>query len=157
MELKDVLELGFPMYLMFGLCALPWGLFADRFSSRTALVIGYFGGSAGALMTALSSTPAMIMLSLAVVGVFSCVCHPAGMGMISHGSKNVGTDLGIFSVAGSIGLVAGPAIAGLLNWLAGWRIAYLVIGVFSIFWGIALAFVNIQERLPDEKPGARII
>ena len=25
MSLKDVLALGFPMYLMFGLCALPWG------------------------------------------------------------------------------------------------------------------------------------
>ena len=28
MSLKDVLALGFPMYLMFGLCALPWGFFA---------------------------------------------------------------------------------------------------------------------------------
>jgi len=53
--------------------------------------------------------------------------------------------LGINSVAGSIGLIIGPFLAGLLNWLAGWRMAYLTIGVFSLLWGIVLIFVKIDE------------
>ena len=61
-DLKDVLALGFPMYLMFGLGALPWGLFADRFSNRLTLIICFFGTAAGAVMTALSSTPAGILI-----------------------------------------------------------------------------------------------
>ncbi len=144
-DLKEVLELGFPMYLMFGVFALPWGFFADRFSNRAALIICFFGTAAGAVMTALSTTPAGIMYSLALVGIFSCICHPAGMGLISHGARNRGMALGIFSVAGTFGLIAGPFLAGLLNWLAGWKMAYLATGIFGLLWGMALIFVRIDE------------
>jgi FSR family fosmidomycin resistance protein-like MFS transporter len=145
MNLNEVLALGFPMYLMFGLCALPWGIFADRANNRIALMIGFFGCAAGSFLTALSSTPEGIMGSLAVVGIFSCICHPAGMGLISHRAKNRGAALGIFSVAGTIGLIVGPFLAGIFNWLAGWKMAYAVMGVVSLLWGAALIFVRIDE------------
>ena len=154
MSLKDVLELGFPMYLMFGLCALPWGFFADHFSNRLALMIGFFGCAAGSFLTALSSTPAGILWSLAVVGIFSCICHPAGMGLISHGVKNRGTALGIFSVAGTVGLIVGPFLAGLMNWLAGWKVAYAVMGAVSLLWGVALIFIQIDETPVTQESAA---
>jgi MFS family permease len=96
-------------------------------------------------MTALSTTPSGIMYSLAVVGIFACICHPAGMGLISHGARNRGMALGIFSVAGTVGLIAGPFLAGLLNWLAGWKMAYLATGIFGLLWGVALMLVRIDE------------
>ena len=145
MSLKDVLALGFPMYLMFGLFALPWGFFADHFSNRLALMIGFFGCAAGSFLTALSSTPEGILWSLAVIGIFSCICHPAGMGLISHTAKNRGAALGFFSVAGTIGLIVGPFLAGMLNWLAGWKVAYAVMGIVSLLWGVALIFIKIDE------------
>ncbi|HET6488928.1 MAG TPA: MFS transporter [Syntrophales bacterium] len=154
MSLKEVLALGFPMYLMFGLCALPWGVFADHFSNRLALAIGFFGCAAGSFLTALSSTPEGILWSLAVVGIFSCVCHPAGMGLISHTAKNRGSALGIFSVAGTIGLIVGPFLAGILNWLAGWKVAYAVMGVVSLLWGAALIFTEIDETPVVHEPAA---
>jgi len=145
MELKDVLQLGFPMYLMFGLLALPWGLFSDHFSNRLALGICFIGGAAGAFMAAFSSTPAAITISLAAIGFFACISHPAGMGLISHSTKKVGTSLGIFSVAGSVGLVIGPFMAAFLNWIAGWQFAFLAAGIFSLCWGAAMLFVKIDE------------
>lgn len=145
MELKDVLALGFPMYLLFGLCALPWGFFADHFGNRLALTIGFFGSAAGSFLTALSTTPSGILWSLALIGAFSCICHPAGMGLISHGAKNRGAALGVFSVAGTVGLIVGPFLAGLMNWLAGWTVAYAVMGVVSLLWGMTLLFVRIDE------------
>jgi MFS transporter, FSR family, fosmidomycin resistance protein len=145
MSLKEVLALGFPMYLMFGLFALPWGFFADHFSNRLALVIGFFGCAAGSFLTACSSTPEGILWSLAVIGIFSCICHPAGMGLISHTAKNRGAALGIFSVAGTVGLIVGPFLAGLLNWLAGWQVAYAVMGIVSLLWGVTLIFIKIDE------------
>jgi MFS family permease len=145
MELKDVLQLGFPMYLMFGLLALPWGLFSDHFSNRLGLAICFIGGAAGALMTAFSSTPSAISISLAAIGFFACISHPAGMGLISHSTKKVGTSLGIFSVAGSVGLVIGPFLAAFLNWLAGWQFAFLAAGIFSLGWGVAKLFTKIDE------------
>ncbi len=145
LDLKDVLQMGFPMYLMFGLLALPWGIFSDRFSNRLGLAVCFLGGGAGALIAAFSSTPAMITLSLAAIGCFACISHPAGMGLISHSTNKVGTSLGIFSVAGSIGLVVGPFLAAFLNWLAGWKLAYLAAGVFSLAWGAAILCVRIEE------------
>jgi MFS family permease len=145
MDLKDVLALGFPMYLMFGLFSLPWGIFADRFSNRKALLICYFGGGLGALLTGLSSSILMLTSSLAVVGAFACICHPAGMGLISHGVRNRGTALGINSIAGSIGLTAGPFLAGLINWLSDWRMVYFAMAAFSFAWGLALLMTPIDE------------
>lgn len=145
MSLKDVLALGFPMYVAFGIFALPWGLFADRFNNRLALIIGFFGCAAGSFLTALASTPAGIMWSLAVIGTFCCICHPAGMGLISHGAENRGAALGIFSVAGTVGLIVGPFLVGILNWLAGWKLAYAAMGFASLLCGVAMLFVRIDE------------
>jgi len=154
MSLKEVLALGFPMYLLFGLCALPWGVFADHFSNRLALVIGFFGCAAGSFLTALSSTPEGILWSLAVIGIFSCICHPAGMGLISHTAKNRGAALGIFSVAGTVGLIVGPFLAGMLNWLAGWKVAYAVMGIVSLLWGVTLIFTKFDETPIVHEPAA---
>ena len=152
MSLKDVLALGFPMYVAFGIFALPWGLFADRFNNRLALMIGFFGCAAGSFLAALSSTPAGIMWSLAVIGTFCCICHPAGMGLISHGAENRGAALGIFSVAGTVGLIAGPFLVGILNWLAGWKLAYAAMGVVSLLCGAAMLFVRIDESHIVKEP-----
>ncbi len=144
-SLKEVLALGFPMYVMFGVFALPWGVFADRFNNRLALMIGFFGCAAGSFLTALSSTPIEIMWSLAIIGMFCCICHPAGMGLISLGAKNRGSSLGIFSVAGTVGLILGAFIVGILNWLAGWKMVYSLMGVVSLIWGVSMLFVKIDE------------
>jgi MFS family permease len=152
MSLKDVLALGFPMYVMFGIFALPWGLFADHFNNRLALMIGFFGCAAGSFLTALSSTPTGIMWSLAVIGIFCCICHPAGMGLISHGAENRGSALGIFSVAGTVGLIVGPFLVGILNWLAGWKLAYAAMGVVSLLCGVVMLFVRIDESHIVKKP-----
>ncbi len=146
LSLKDVLELGFPMYLLFGLSALPWGIVADRLSNRLTLILGFLGCAAGSFLMAACSTPAAMMLSLAVIGLFSSVCHPAGMGLISHGAANRGAALGVFSIAGTIGLIVGPFLAGVLNWVAGWQAAYLVAGVVSLVFGILLCAVPIHEK-----------
>ena len=145
MNLEEVLMLGFPMYLGFGLFSLPWGLFADRFGNRIALIICFFGTAIGAIMTVFASSPLQIMLFLAVIGIFAGICHPAGMGFISLGVKNRGMALGINATAGSIGLTAAPFLAGLLNWIAGWKTVYLAAAAFAIFWGIAMMFVKMDE------------
>jgi MFS family permease len=145
MNLEEVLKLGFPMYLGFGLFSLPWGFFADRFGNRIALIICFFGTGAGAIMTVLASSPLQIMLSLAVIGIFAGICHPAGMGLISLGVRNRGMALGINAIAGSIGLTVAPFLAGLLNWVSGWKAAYLAAAVFALFWGVVMLFTKIDE------------
>ncbi|HET6459414.1 MAG TPA: MFS transporter [Syntrophales bacterium] len=145
MNLENVLKLGFPMYLCFGLFSLPWGIFADRFGNRIALIMCFFGTGIGSIMTVLAKSPLQIMLSLGVIGAFAGICHPAGMGLISLGVKNRGIALGINAIAGSVGLTAAPFMAGLLNWIAGWKAAYLAAAVFALSCGIAMLFSRIDE------------
>ncbi len=60
---------------------------------------------------------------------------PGGHGPhLPHGEKPGGRS-GTFSVAGTIGLIVGPFLAGMLNWLAGWKVAYTVMGIVSLLWG----------------------
>ncbi|MFA7465321.1 MAG: MFS transporter [Syntrophales bacterium] len=145
LPLEDVLKLGFLMYLLFGVTSLPWGMFADRFGNRLSLIIFFFGCSAGAFLTAFSESSGGIVFSLAVIGFFAGIYHPAGMGLISIGMKNRGMALGINGTAGSIGLAAAPFVTGLLNWLVGWRMSYALIGIFGIVWGLLLAACPIDE------------
>ncbi|MEA3487182.1 MAG: MFS transporter [Thermodesulfobacteriota bacterium] len=145
MNLEDVLMLGFLMYLLYGLAALPWGMISDRFNNRITLIIFFAGTGSGAILTAFSDTRASIMFSLAIIGFFASIYHPAGMGLISLGMKNRGMALGINGVAGNLGMVSAPFAAGLLNWLIGWKATYLMIGTLSIIWGIMLFMVNIDE------------
>jgi len=145
MDLGDVLKLSFLMYLLYGVGALPWGIISDRFGNRRSLVIFFFGCGAGALMTAFSHSAVTIALSLAVVGFFASIYHPAGMGLISLGIRNRGMALGINGVAGNIGLVSAPFAAGILNWLVGWQMTYLLIGIFSMLWGGILLVIPIDE------------
>jgi MFS family permease len=158
MPLAEVLKLSFLMYLLYGLTALPWGMAADHFTNRSALIIFFAGTSLGALLTALSDTSVSLMLSLAVIGFFASIYHPAGMGLISLGIRNRGMALGINGVAGSLGLISAPFAAGLLNWLGGWEATYLIIGGLGIIWGIFLFLVNIDETPVhadlDESPSA---
>jgi len=145
MDLADVLKLSFLMYLLFGLGALPWGIISDRYGNRKSLIVFFFGSGMGALMTSFSHSEISIVLSLATIGFFASIYHPAGMGLISLGIKNRGMALGINGVAGNLGLVSAPFAAGILNWLVGWEMTYLLIGIFSILWGIIMLLVDIDE------------
>jgi FSR family fosmidomycin resistance protein-like MFS transporter len=151
MSLADVLKLSFFMYLLYGLAALPWGMFADRYGNRRSLIIFFVGTGAGALLTSLSNTETSIMCSLAFIGFFSSIYHPAGMGLISIGTKNRGMALGINGVAGNLGLMSAPFVAGILNWLVGWQITFLIIGIISIAWGLGMLLVNIDETPVHEE------
>lgn len=153
-ELTDVLKLGFLMYLLYGLAALPWGFFADRFGNRTSLVIFFLGIGTGSILTSFSDSPMSIMISLSLIGFFSSIYHPAGMGLISIGIRNRGTALGINGVAGNLGFVAAPFAGGFLNWVAGWQATYCIVGCICIVAGVLMIFVDIDET-PIEEPAAR--
>lgn len=146
MELADVLKLGFLMYLLFGITALPAGLLADRLGNRRSLVVFFVGMGAASIAMAFSTTPRSMTLSLALIGLFAGIYHPAGMGLLSGCVQKRGMALGINGVAGSIGFVTAPFAAGFMNWFAGWQSVYLVAGTASLLWGVLLALTPIDER-----------
>lgn len=152
MDLPDVLKLGFFMYLLYGVAALPAGFVADRLGNRRSLVVFFLGIGVASIITAFASTARSMTLSLALIGLFASIYHPAGMGLISGCVRKRGMALGINGVAGNAGFVIAPFMAGFINWIAGWQAVYLIMGGLSLAWSVVLARSAINETSVHRDP-----
>ncbi len=133
-----VLELSFWMYLFFGLTALPWGLVADRWGARRLMMLFFLGAGVSCLAAALwVDNPPIFKLTLAFLGIFAGIYHPAGLGLISREFEHVGLGMGYNGMAGNLGLAAAPLLTGIVNWFWGPRAVYLVLATLNLA-GIAL-------------------
>lgn len=71
-DLATTLDLGFWMYLLFGITALPWGMLADKFGPRPLLALFYLGGGcSGLAAAAFVDTPSAFQFALVGIGIFS--------------------------------------------------------------------------------------
>ena len=146
LDLADVFKLGFFMYLLMGIGSLPAGYLSDRFGKKNSIIVFFLGSSISLILAALTHNRAAFILFLGMTGLFSSICHPAVMGLISVGIKNIGTALGINGVSGAIGLTSAPFIGALLNWIGGWRFAFIVSGIVGLLSGIMMIISKVEER-----------
>jgi len=133
LDLAATLDLAFWMYLLFGLTALPWGMLADRFGPRPLLALFYLGAGGCALSAAfLVDSPLGFKLSLAGVGLFSGIYHPAGLGWIACGVTRTSRGMAFNGMFGNLGLASGPLLAGVVNWLWGAATVYICLGILNL-------------------------
>ncbi len=145
MSLAEVLPISFLMYLLLGMGALPWGMISDRFGHRRCLVTFFIGSGVGSIITSFATTATTIFFSLAIIGIFISSYHPAGLALLSRGVRERGRAMGINGAAGSAGIAMAPLMAGLFNWLVGWRMIYLIAGIVSVSLGLLLGITKIDE------------
>ena len=116
-QMPQVLAMSFWMYLLFGATALPWGLAADRWGAGALMRIFYIGaGAAGMAAAFFLDNPSVFVLSLALLGLFSGIYHPTGLGLISKQVTRVSRGMGINGMFGNLGIAAAPLLAGVINW-----------------------------------------
>ncbi len=133
--------LNFMLRLPFGLFAILAGWLADRLGAKRLLLVYLFGASGAALLAWLAPGLAMLFLVMFTLGTFASVYHPAGVGLISHETRaeNRPMALGYHGIFGSLGIAAGPFLAGLvLATGASWRHYYLVLTVPGVLLGVLL-------------------
>lgn len=141
MDMADVLGLSFWMYLLFGLTALPWGMAADRWGAKPLLMLFHIGAGLSGLCAALwIDSPSAFALSLAAIGFFSGIYHPAGLGWISKEIQRVSLGMAYNGMFGNLGLAVAPLLAGIVNWLWGPQVVYVVLGGLNLV-GVALMFM----------------
>lgn len=152
MDMAEVLGLSFWMYLLFGLTALPWGMAADRWGAPPLLRIFYLGAGLCGLAAALwMDSPLMLSLSLAGIGLFSGIYHPAGLGWISKEVKRVSLGMAYNGMFGNLGLAVAPLLAGIVNWLWGPRAVYAVLGGLNLAGVVLLYF---SPKSAEQRSGA---
>jgi len=126
--------------VLFGLGAPLAGWLADKWSDIGMFTVFLIGIGLSTMAAGLAQTPDQMFIALTCVGLFASIYHPVGIPMVMRvaGSKS-GRMLGINGVFGSYGMALASGVAALMIYVAGWRMAYVVPGVLSVFLGIWFA------------------
>jgi len=141
-------------FVAFALMQFAVGVSLDRFGPRrTAAVMLAFGGGGGAAVFGLASTPFMLVVAMALIGVG---CAPVLMASLFIFAKTfkaarfaVATSW--FVALGSLGNVFGATPLAAAAESFGWRPVILAIAALTLLVALALfVFVRDPERSPDE-------
>ena len=143
-----------PGFVAFGICAIPAGWIADKWSREGMMIIFFLGIGASSIATALAGSPIEIAAGLFAIGVFAAIYHPVGLAMVVHGRKKTGMPLAINGVFGNLGVAAAALLTGYLIDTGGWRNAFVLPGVVSIGLGVAYAVFVWSGRASRAASGA---
>jgi len=146
LSLPETLNLGFLMYLLFGILAVPMGFLADRWGHRKLLVAMLVGMGGSSLVCAASPGPQTLRLGLAGIGFFAAIYHPVGIGLISKCCRNRGRALGNNGVWGNLGIGLAPVLGGTSCYLWGWRPGFGLFGGILVLVGGLMMAVRIDEE-----------
>ncbi len=128
-----------PGFVAFGVCAIPAGWIADKWSREGMMVVFFVGIGAGSIATALADSPLGIALGLLAIGGFAAIYHPVGLAMVVEGRDRTGVPLAVNGVFGNLGVAAAALLTGWLIDTGGWRSAFVLPGAVSIGLGAAYA------------------
>lgn len=153
MDMAYILDLSFWMYCLFGVTALPWGMIADRWGSKSLFLIYYLGaGCSGLAAAAWIDHPSRFSMALAMIGLFSGIYHPIGLGMISKEIKRVSLGMAYNGMFGNLGLATAPLLTGVLTWIWGPSAAYLSLGMLNLLGvGLIVVLPRIEVHQSESK------
>ncbi|MBN2292626.1 MAG: MFS transporter [Pirellulales bacterium] len=132
-------NLGACLRLPYGLFSLAAGWLADRYGAKRLLLVYLFGGSFAAVTAFWSPSLSVLFVSMFTLGIFASIYHPAGVGLITHYTtpENRPKALGYHGIFGSMGIAAGPFIAGLAFACgASWREYFLMLSLPGVILGV---------------------
>src|SRR5216683_9911 len=138
MSYGDLLSLSLGGFVLFGLGALPAGWLGDRWSAERMMVVFLVGTGGAAIATGFADSPLAVALGLGAIGLFGSIYHPVGTAWLVRNTENRGRALGWNGISGSMGLAAGPFVAGALAQVLSWRAAFIIPGALCTVIGIVL-------------------
>lgn len=133
----EIIPYATPGFIAFGVCALPAGWLADRWSREGMMVVFFIGIGVSALLVAVTNSPLQMSIGLTLVGIFAAIYHPVGLAMVVEGRVKTGIPLAINGVSGNMGVASAALLTGYLIDASNWRAAFAVPGVVSMLVGLA--------------------
>jgi len=156
MGYEQLLPLALAASILFGAAALPAGWLGDRWSASGMMVVFFFGTGISTVATGFARTPFELALGMAATGLFASIYHPVGIAWLVRNAKNRGRALGINGLYGSIGVAAGPLVAGVLADLISWRAAFILPGIACLVTGIVMAVLIRGGKMMETKVDVRV-
>jgi len=156
LEPAQVIPLSFPMYLCYGILAIPWGYLSDRFGARWMMGAGMLIAGAGFTAAGLSRSAEQLTVALGAIGVGCSAYHPSGLALLSKGMQGRGRALGINGLWGNGGIAAAPLAAGTLTYALGWKSALLAFGLAGIALGLLCFTIPFSVGAKDLQKGTAV-
>ncbi|WP_420549487.1 MFS transporter [Curvivirga sp.] len=147
----DLLLYATPGFFAFGLFSLPAGWLADRWSYDGMMTIFFVGIGLTSVLTGFSNTPFEIGLGLFIIGIFAAIYHPVGLAIVTTVWDKTGMRIAINGVWGNLGVACAAVITALIVDVLGWRMAFILPGIFSFIVGLIYAYhrlAYINKRMP---------
>jgi len=135
----ELLKFATPGFFAFGLCSLPAGWLADKWSREGMVAVFFVGIGLSSIATAMAHTPLQVGTGLFFIGVFAAIYHPVGLAIVTQRWKNTGVRLAVNGVWGNLGVAGAALITGYFIDHGGWRVAFIVPGIFSAAMGMLYA------------------
>ncbi len=132
----ELLVYATPGFFAFGLFSLPAGWLADRWSRDGMMSVFFMGIGLASIFTSFAQTPLQIGIGLFVIGMFAAIYHPVGLAIVTTKWRNTGMRIAANGVWGNLGVAGAALITGFLIDHGGWRVAFMLPGLFSIIMGL---------------------
>ncbi|MDE2352945.1 MAG: MFS transporter [Alphaproteobacteria bacterium] len=145
-----------PGAMLTGLGAPFAGLLGARFGETRMLIVCFLGLGSSAALAGLSHSTVTLEIALSLLGLSGAVYHPVGIPWVVKHATLRGRAIASTGIAGSIGVAAGPVVAGGIASLAGWRAGFIVPGALTIGLGLALAAFHLTGRIVDRAEDAHV-
>lgn len=139
MTYSEIIPYATPGFVAIGICAIPAGWLADKWSRKGMMVLFFVGIGVSSIFASFADTPLQIGIGLFAVGVFAAIYHPVGISLVVQGRKKTGMPLAVNGVFGNMGVASAALITGFLIDRTGWRSAFVWPGAISVLSGIAYA------------------
>ncbi|MEM7225714.1 MAG: MFS transporter [Pseudomonadota bacterium] len=133
----ELLAYATPGFFAFGAFALPAGWLADKWSRDGMMCVFFIGIGLVSIATGFSQTPLQIGIGLFAIGMFAAIYHPVGLAIVTARWRDTGMRIATNGVWGNLGVAAAALLTGYLIDHAGWRMAFILPGIFSIAVGFA--------------------
>jgi MFS family permease len=146
MGYADLIPYATPGFIAFGVCTLPAGWLADKWSREGMMAVFFLGIGASAVATAFATDPLQIAIGLVAIGVFAAIYHPVGIALVVEGREKTGIALAVNGVFGNLGVASAALITGFLIDLINWRWAFALPGLIALASGFAYTVFMLKTR-----------
>ncbi len=132
----------------YGISQLPSGWLADRVGTRILMSIGICGVGLVGVLIGFSSSYAILLALLGLMGLLGGGYHPSAPPIVSSTlpAENRGRAIGVHAVGGSASYFVAPLIAAATATAWGWHSSFLMLAAPTLAFGVLLYFLMARRK-----------